>query len=542
MRTPSAEDGRRGPRLALRHWPFRVKVFTLIGLPLLGIIVVGLIGQLTVLGLAGTTDSLYHGRLLPTQQLAEVRADMKDARISVLSYVASSDSTRRAAYRRTFDSAAKDFDTDISAYRASAFDPARAGTLASTWTSYLTDARRLMGMDFTGDYAAFEAECEATSLPLANQADTLLVDLIGEERTAAAASLTGAKRLDDDGRAGMLLSLTIAAIASVGLGLIVAGSIIRPLRHVVVAMDAIAAGDLTVRVDTDRRDEAGQLSRAVNRTVDTLRGTVAGVTGSAGRLATATATLTELAGRINDAAARSAAEARAVASATDDVAGNIQTVAAGAEQMTSAISEISRGSQHAAAVAGAAVTSSQEANRTVSALGASGQRIGAVIKTIRSIAGQTNLLALNATIEAARAGELGRGFAVVAGEVKGLASETAEASSDITSRVERIHADTDDAVQAIGQISHIVAQINDSQLTIASAVEEQTATTAEMSRSITVAAGGVDTIAKSVFEVARAAEQTASGVADTQSRIHELSDMADALNHLVAHFRTAATA
>ena len=114
-----------------------------------------------------------------------------------------------------------------------------------------------------------------------------------------------------------------------------------------------------------------------------------------------------------------------------------------------------------------------------------------MVKVITSIAEQTNLLALNATIEAARAGETGKGFAVVASEVKELAHETAKATEDISRRVEMIQSDTINAVSAISQISQIIARINDFQLSIATAVEEQSANTTEMNRCVYEASAGI---------------------------------------------------
>jgi methyl-accepting chemotaxis protein len=172
----------------------------------------------------------------------------------------------------------------------------------------------------------------------------------------------------------------------------------------------------------------------------------------------------------------------------------------------------------------------------VAKLGESSAEIGNVVKVITSIAEQTNLLALNATIEAARAGEAGKGFAVVANEVKELAQETAKATEDIARRVEAIQGDTAGAVAAIGRISTVIGQINDYQLTIASAVEEQTATTSEMSRSVAEAAGGSGEIAANITGVATAADSTTQALSQTRTAVDELSRMAADLRTGVARF------
>ncbi|GAA0805619.1 methyl-accepting chemotaxis protein [Spirilliplanes yamanashiensis] len=354
------------------------------------------------------------------------------------------------------------------------------------------------------------------------EGDALAAEVRDEYRSALALTLTA-----------LLTGLLLAG----GVTYVVARLVRRQLATVQRALGAVADGDLTVPAEVRSRDELGRMATAVNRARDGLRDTVGALTAGSHTLGTSTGRLAGVTGRIADSAQEAAAQAGVVATAAEDVSGNVQTVAAGSEEMGASIREIAQNANDAAQVATQAVGVAEHTNRTVGKLGASSAEIGNVVKVITSIAEQTNLLALNATIEAARAGEAGKGFAVVASEVKDLAQETAKATEDISRRVEAIQSDTAGAVDAIAEISRIIQTINGYQLTIASAVEEQTATTGEMSRSVGEAAAGSTAIAATIGGVARAAQATTASLAEADTAVADLTRVAGDLREIVGRFR-----
>jgi methyl-accepting chemotaxis protein len=339
-----------------------------------------------------------------------------------------------------------------------------------------------------------------------------------------------------EARTQVLLALVLGLLAAGALGLLMSASITTRLRPVIVALDAMAAGDLSRTAEVGGKDEVGAMAEAVNRATASVRETVAALSRSADLVARSSAQLDSVTAGVVASAEAVSQRAKAADHTATQVSDNVHTVATASQEMSASIAEIARNASDGARVAEQAVSVVNTTNETVSQLGASSAEIGNVVKVITSIAEQTNLLALNATIEAARAGAAGKGFAVVAGEVKELAQETARATGDIARRVQAIQADTGSAVAAIGEISAIIGQISAYQTSIASAVDEQTATTGEMSRNVSEAAQGATIIAGTIVEVAAAADETSRTVRAGQQASRELATLSGELQRLVARF------
>src|ERR1022692_2647627 len=300
---------------------------------------------------------------------------------------------------------------------------------------------------------------------------------------------------------------------------------------------ASANGKLGVRAEAARhRGEYRKIVEGFNKTLDIVVDPLKIAASQASSLASSAEELTAVSNQMASNAEETATQANVVSAASEEVSKNVTVVATGSEQMQASIREISKSANESAKVAKAAVGVAETTNSTIAKLGESSVEIGKVIKVITSIAQQTNLLALNATIEAARAGEAGKGFAVVANEVKELAKETAKATEEIGQKIDAIQTDTKGAVQAIGEISAIINQINDISNNIASAVEEQTVTTNEIARNVAEAAKGTGEIAKNIGGVALAAQNTTRGATDMQKAAQSLSGMAAQLQGLVAKF------
>jgi methyl-accepting chemotaxis protein len=228
--------------------------------------------------------------------------------------------------------------------------------------------------------------------------------------------------------------------------------------------------------------------------------------------------------------------AESAVSASNEASSNVETAAVAADELSSSIGEISRQLAKTTDIVRAAVSEAQGTNAQITALSQAAQKIGDVIKLIRTIAGQTNLLALNATIEAARAGEAGKGFAVVASEVKSLAVQTAKATEDISKLIGAVQTSTGSAVDAIGRISRRMQEIDGCTTTVAAAVQEQSAATAEISQNVASAADGAKLVVSVLGNVTGAASETRHSAESVLSASQAVEAAAAELRHEVEGF------
>nr|WP_246463112.1 methyl-accepting chemotaxis protein [Nitrospirillum iridis] len=365
------------------------------------------------------------------------------------------------------------------------------------------------------------------------------------------------------GVAGLVLAVVCA------LGALIGTSLSRPLQVMTAVMERLAGGDTGVTVPArDRGDEIGAMSRAVQvfkeqalhmaeirarqqaleaRAAAERRQVLLGVAGDfesevatlVRALGQAVDTMTGVADGLNRTAAGVVRETDEMRGEARQASANVQTIAAATEELSAASDEIAAQAVKAAGIAAEAVGQAERNGERMRRLDRAAQRIGEIVGLISAVAGQTNLLALNATIEAARAGAAGKGFAIVAGEVKALATQTAQATGDIAAQVGDVQAATVEAVAAIDAVIATVRTISEIAGRIAGAVQQQGAATLEISRNIQQVSMGTAAVSERITVVSGAMAEAGGGAGQVLRAAHDLSRDTRGLDRQVEHFLAA---
>jgi len=300
-------------------------------------------------------------------------------------------------------------------------------------------------------------------------------------------------------------------------------SITRPLNQAVSIAETVAAGDLSSRIDTSRKDETGKLLQALKTMNDNLLRIVGQVRNGTDTIATASS---EIASGNMDLSSR-----------TEQQAGALEETASTMEELTSTVKQNADNARQAnqlaqsasqVAVQGGSVVS--QVIDTMGAINDSSRKIVDIISVIDGIAFQTNILALNAAVEAARAGEQGRGFAVVASEVRSLAQRSASAAKEIKELI-------DNSVEKVGSGSKLVEQAGATMTEVVASVRRVTDIVGEISSASQEQSDGIEQVNRAIAQMDESTQQNAALVEQAAAAAQSLQDQAHTLTEVVSIFK-----
>lgn len=345
--------------------------------------------------------------------------------------------------------------------------------------------------------------------------------------------------------------IVIAFVVAIMLGILITRMITGPLRSAIEVAQRIASGDLTQSVSSTRGDEAGHLLNAIGTMQGNLKRTIQEISSASDQLASAAEELGAVTEESTRGLTRQNDEIQQAATAVNEMTAAVEEVARNAvstsEESKSLATDAANGRgqvDNTVKGIGTMVSEITESTGSVTTLAGHVRDISKVLEVIRSIAEQTNLLALNAAIEAARAGEQGRGFAVVADEVRALAHRTQASTVEIEGMIGTVQSGADGAVAAMSKslatatntqelalragsalekITSGVGMINERNMVIASASEEQAQVAREVDRNL--------------VNIQELSAQSAAGANQTSASSQELSRLATSFNTMVAQFK-----
>lgn len=542
----------------LTHIKLKSKLLIAFGLCALITVVVAALGQSGIAKLYGQMQGIVSNNLVSIQKTDLIKAnaiatnrDFFKAIVLTAAHASTDDINAAIQSYRDNQSEAQ---TSFKTYRATALEP----------------NERAAGDDFEHDWPAYIAAVDTGFAALAN-GDTELARKIAIDSVTPAykkvvselkiMTESNARQANETTQAAastnvqvtwiLIIGCLIAIVCAVALGMTVTAMITRPIYRSVEVAGRVAKGDLTHPVEVQGTDETGQLLQSLSDMQSHLKGTVQQIANASDQLASAAEELTAVTenstrGLVtqNDEIQQAATAVNEMTAAVEEVARNAASTSLISSQTAEDASKGQKQVQQAVTAINTVTVEITDSTQRVEALAGQIHDITKVLEVIRGIAEQTNLLALNAAIEAARAGEQGRGFAVVADEVRALAHRTQSSTGEIEAMIDRVRTGANEAVEAMGKsrtlvqgtqalateaglalerISEGVNQINERNMVIASAAEEQAQVAREVDRNL--------------VNIQDLSTQTAAGANQTSASSHELSRLAISFNTLVGQFK-----
>ncbi|MFV1939869.1 methyl-accepting chemotaxis protein [Pseudomonas luteola] len=536
-----------------RHLKISYRTLLSFGAVALLLIILGISNLMQMADIRRAGQVIEHNAMPSLATADEIALNITHLRVEVLRLVENPDKAVQARSNQTIATLDGNIQETFKKYEtlvSNEQERQALSTLKTTFQEYMNILSKVQGFVSQEDLPSANKLINTELAPrgiIVNDQNILLQKI--NQDTAAKAGQAAAESYSQ-AQMVVISIIILAVIVTIILALLLTASIVKPIGQAVSVAKQIAGGDLSQNVKAQGRDEAAELLQALAAMQVNLRQTIGQIGDSATQLSSAADEMSAVMDESTRGLQRQNDEIEQAATAVNEMTSAVEGVASNAVSTSEASQASSHSAQQGRAQLSDAIASIEAltsdvlgASQSAEELAEQALNISKVLDVIRAVAEQTNLLALNAAIEAARAGDAGRGFAVVADEVRALAHRTGESTREIESMIGSIQQGTGHTVQALqssaerarstlekanaagealATITSNVADINDRNLLIASASEQQAQVAREVDRSL--------------VSIRDLSVQTAAGAQQTSVATQELARLAVDLNSLVRRF------
>jgi len=540
--------------MIFRNMSISLRAALCFGAVTLLLVIFGAFSYVQLEHLRSAGKELEENALPSTQVIDDIQIALLHARLESIRLLANTDTAIKKSSESKINEAVRSLRSNSEIYRSNLIsgpqDQSQFESAMAAMDSYIEGLKTILELDesqhesaliFANSKQAQNASLFQEKLSVIRSYNAAQAKLLGQEASAVYSRSIGV----------LVGVIAMALVLTVFLAVALMRSIVKPLYESLKMAEEIASGDLTRQLDVQGTDETARLMSALNLMSKNLHLTVGNISGASLQLSAAAVEMTSITETAERLLQQQHSEIEQAATAVNEMTSAVEEVARNATSTSQAAQDSSEsaklGNTRVTETLSAmqVLTSLVESSATeVVSLAGRADDISQVLSVIRGIAEQTNLLALNAAIEAARAGEQGRGFAVVADEVRALAHRTHASTLEIEQMISAIQAGSATTVASIRrsteevyntrktaegaghslrQITESVLEINERNLQIAVASEEQAHVARDVDRSL--------------ISIRNLAIQSSEGANQTLMASNELSRLAVNLNNMVLQFK-----